>query len=146
MAAVTIFDSALFHDVLTDVDPAHVEVDMDLMGDVFGLSMTSDVYDEVKAAKPKPQKRPTPKTSMSKAAARSLAARRVDGEIKPEPNSDESSTDAVTQHEKPPYSYAALIALAIQSSPEHRLTLNEIYRWIEDHYPFYQEHESSWKN
>lgn len=48
--------------------------------------------------------------------------------------------------EKPPYSYATLIAHAIQSSPQKRLTLSEIYAWIEEHYPFFRPDETSWKN
>eukprot|EP01137_Pigoraptor_chileana_P034060 Opistho-2@26009 len=145
MAAVGFFDSALFHDVLADVDTTGVDVDVDMMDDVFGLSISSESYDDFKTVKPKP-KRPSAKTSMSKAAARSLAARRMEGDVKLDAGSDESSSDSQTVHEKPPYSYAALIALAINGSPDKRLTLNEIYRWIEEHYPFYQEHESSWKN
>lgn len=36
--------------------------------------------------------------------------------------------------EKPPYSYATLIAHAILSSKDGRLTLNDIYTWIADNY------------
>ncbi|KRZ59941.1 Forkhead box protein I1-ema [Trichinella nativa] len=39
--------------------------------------------------------------------------------------------------EKPPYSYVALISLAIKSHPHRRMTVAEIYRYIEDHFPYY---------
>ena len=39
---------------------------------------------------------------------------------------------------RPPFSYAALIALAINSHPQKMLTLNSIYRWIEDNFPFFR--------
>ncbi|PWN46903.1 winged helix DNA-binding domain-containing protein, partial [Violaceomyces palustris] len=35
----------------------------------------------------------------------------------------------------PPYSYSSLIAQAISSSPEGRMTLREIYTWISNTYP-----------
>ncbi len=44
---------------------------------------------------------------------------------------------------KPPYSYATLIAQAIKSSPDNRLTLAGIYRFIQDHYPFYNHGETT---
>ena len=47
---------------------------------------------------------------------------------------------------KPPYSYATLIAQAIFSSEEEKLTLNSIYNWIMDRYSFYRHSQSGWQN
>lgn len=47
---------------------------------------------------------------------------------------------------KPPYSYATLIAQAIFSSEEEKLTLNNIYNWIMDRYAFYRHSQSGWQN
>ena len=39
---------------------------------------------------------------------------------------------------KPPYSYVALVAMCIQSSPNKRLRLREILKNIESMFPFFQ--------
>ena len=46
---------------------------------------------------------------------------------------------------KPPYSYATLIAQAIFSSEEEKLTLNNIYTWIMEKYAFYRHSQSGWQ-
>ncbi|XP_060947955.1 forkhead box protein A2-like [Limanda limanda] len=49
-------------------------------------------------------------------------------------------------HAKPPYSYISLITMAIQQASAKRLTLNEIYGWITDLFPFYRQNQQRWQN
>ena len=48
--------------------------------------------------------------------------------------------------EKPPYSYASLIAQAIHSVPERKICLADIYEYILNHYPYYRSCPSGWQN
>lgn len=48
--------------------------------------------------------------------------------------------------EKPPYSYIALIVMAIQSSPAKRLTLSEIYQFLQARFTFFRGSYQGWKN
>ncbi|KAL2127711.1 hypothetical protein VTI74DRAFT_10292 [Chaetomium olivicolor] len=47
---------------------------------------------------------------------------------------------------KPHHSYATLIAMAIVRSPQRRLTLSQIYKWISDTYSHYRGPETGWQN
>ncbi|XP_059618126.1 forkhead box protein L1-like isoform X2 [Phlebotomus argentipes] len=47
---------------------------------------------------------------------------------------------------KPPLSYVALISLAIQNAPGNRATLNDIYNYIINTYPFYKKGKKGWQN
>lgn len=49
-------------------------------------------------------------------------------------------------HAKPPYSYISLITMAIQNSPNKMVTLNEIYQFIIDLFPFYRQNQQRWQN
>ncbi|OZJ06448.1 hypothetical protein BZG36_00596 [Bifiguratus adelaidae] len=48
---------------------------------------------------------------------------------------------------RPPFSYSSLIAQAIQSTPDQKMTLKQIYQWITDKYPaLYKEEDTGWQN
>jgi len=67
-------------------------------------------------------------------------------------NFDEASSPStivenhVETDSKPIESYALMIYKALDSSPDGKLTLSEIYLWIEKNYPYYQTADPVWKN
>ncbi|XP_008192238.1 forkhead box protein F1 [Tribolium castaneum] len=65
------------------------------------------------------------------------------------PDDKPSSSDkksGIRRQEKPPYSYIALIVMAIQHSPTKRLTLSEIYSFLQQRFPFFRGSYQGWKN
>ncbi|CAH2293659.1 forkhead box E1 [Pelobates cultripes] len=50
------------------------------------------------------------------------------------------------QRGKPPYSYIALIAMAITHSSDRKLTLGGIYKFITERFPFYRDNSKKWQN
>ncbi|ORZ19142.1 fork head domain-domain-containing protein, partial [Lobosporangium transversale] len=56
------------------------------------------------------------------------------------------SSEYSSRDTKPPFSYASLIAQAINSTPSRKLTLNGIYQHITQHYPYYQMTQNGWQN
>ncbi|KAL8591243.1 hypothetical protein ACOMHN_017567 [Nucella lapillus] len=47
---------------------------------------------------------------------------------------------------KPPYSYIALITMAIESSHTGMMTLNEIYTFIMSRFPYFKDNQQRWQN
>nr|XP_020475506.1 forkhead box protein L2-like [Monopterus albus] len=60
----------------------------------------------------------------------------------PEPQGAEETG----QLEKPPYSYVALIAMAIKDSQHKRQTLSGIYDYIISKFPYYEKNKKGWQN
>ncbi|XP_014242908.1 forkhead box protein E4-like [Cimex lectularius] len=57
-----------------------------------------------------------------------------------------STATSSTPATKPPYSYVALIAMAIESMPKKRAALSEIYHFITTTFPFFQKNKKGWQN
>ena len=60
--------------------------------------------------------------------------------------SQKKSAVGIRRQEKPPYSYIALIVMAIQASPNKRCTLSEIYQFLQQRFPFFRGTYQGWKN
>lgn len=50
-----------------------------------------------------------------------------------------------SKYPKPTHSYSLLITTAIMESAQNQMTLNEIYEWVMDRYPWYRTAINGWK-
>lgn len=57
----------------------------------------------------------------------------------------EDSNQCNSTLKKPPYSYATIIAQAINSTEDKRMTLSGIYNYITTNFPYYQLAQNGWQ-
>ncbi|XP_075993501.1 forkhead box protein N3-like [Genypterus blacodes] len=53
---------------------------------------------------------------------------------------------AAGANRKPPYSFSCLIFMAIEDAPNKRLPVKDIYGWILEHFPYFANAPTGWKN
>lgn len=64
----------------------------------------------------------------------------------PQPEQVDLQKRPIRKRRRPPHSYASLIAQAILTSRDQRLTLREIYEWVQTRYPhLYEANETGWQ-
>ena len=61
-------------------------------------------------------------------------------------NSAKSQGPGESEYEKPPYSFPCLIGLALQSTPNGRMSVAQIYDYVMHHFPYFRTAKAGWKN
>ncbi|KAF5284869.1 hypothetical protein FQR65_LT13385 [Abscondita terminalis] len=99
-----------------------------------------------------PERKANPSSSVSTYSSTSTPQSQVsesptdDSRATSSRQSPQPSSTSINSQTKPPYSYVALIAMAIQASHLKRATLSEIYAYITAKFPYFERNKKGWQN
>ncbi|KAJ1733593.1 hypothetical protein LPJ61_001485 [Coemansia biformis] len=102
-----------------------------------------------RSAQPRPAVRQGPPQAPPQAPPHGSGAAGAATEVRILPSTERpasSDLQHVNAFSKPSFSYASLIAQAVNSTPEAKITLNGIYTYIMANYPYYKHAQNGWQN